>query len=123
MSRVNYKTLKQWFFEDAYQWCQEKFYDGVVHKWHSDESNEWGGALNSFDGNFKLPIENLMLYVIYIILRAGRNPYGHKVILNDIDKILAKNNLNDLISVLEEEEKQEFLYDLNLVLNNRELEE
>ncbi len=82
-----------------------------------------GGALNSFDGNFKLPIENLMLYVIYIILRAGRNPYGHKVILNDIDKILAKNNLNDLISVLEEEEKQEFLYDLNLVLNNRELEE
>ncbi|MGX2975804.1 hypothetical protein ACWIUH_12210 [Ursidibacter arcticus] len=35
---------------------------------------------------------------------------------------LFKNNIDVLFSVLEEE-KQEFLYDLNLVLNNREIEE
>ncbi|WP_242650029.1 MULTISPECIES: hypothetical protein [Rodentibacter] len=60
--RVNYKTLKQWFFEDAYQWCQEKFEKGKVNKWQYNES-EWGGALDSFEGSFNLPIENLMLYI------------------------------------------------------------
>ena len=40
----------------------------------------------------------------------------------DIDKILSQNRLDDLISILEEEERQDFLYDLNLVLNNREIE-
>ena len=72
--------------------------------------------------SFNTDIENLMLYVIYIILTAGRNPCGHKVILSDIDKILSQNRLDDLISILEEEERQDFLYDLNLVLNNREIE-
>lgn len=81
-----------------------------------------GGALYSFDGSFNTTIEILMLYVIYIILAAGRNPYGHKAILNDIDNILSQNRLEELISILEEEEKEEFLYDLNLVLNNREIE-
>lgn len=101
MKRVSYSTLKQWFFEDTYQWYQEKFYDGKVHKWHSDESDEWG-ALDSFEGHFDLPIENLM---IYIILRSGRNPYGHNKVLNDIYKILSENNLDELISDLGDEEK------------------
>ena len=122
MNRVDYKTLKQWFLDDAYIWCQRKFYNGTIHKWSHDESDEWGGALHSFDGRFNTDIENLMLYVIYIILTAGRNPCGHKVILSDIDKILSQNRLDDLIFILEEEERQDFLYDLNLVLNNREIE-
>lgn len=117
MERVNYKTLKQWFFEDAFQWCQEKFEKGKINKWSVDES-EWG-ALDSFEGSFNLPIENIMLY---IILRAGRNPYGHRLALQDIDRILFENSIDELVSVLEEE-KKEFLYDLNLVLNNREIEE
>ncbi|MGX2951662.1 hypothetical protein ACWIUA_12320, partial [Ursidibacter sp. B-7004-1] len=91
-------------------------------KWSANES-EWGGALYSFENSFNTPIENLMLYVIYIILRAGRNPYGHKITLQDIDKILSENDIDELVSVLGEEEKKEFLYDLNLVLNNREIEE
>ncbi|OOF42280.1 hypothetical protein BKK51_12985, partial [Rodentibacter trehalosifermentans] len=102
--RVNYKTLKKWFFEDAYLWCQRKFRNGKVYQWEKSES-EWGGALDSFEGCFNLPIENLMLYIIYVILRGGRNPYGHRAALNDIDKILSENNLNDLISELGEEEK------------------
>ncbi|MDO9874626.1 hypothetical protein Q7469_12250, partial [Glaesserella parasuis] len=43
MSRVNYKTLKQWFFEDAYQWCQEKFENGKINSWDVN-FNEWGVA-------------------------------------------------------------------------------
>lgn len=81
-----------------------------------------GGALDSFDGNFHLPIENLMLYVIFIITNGARHLYSHNLVMSDIDKILSEYNIDDLVSVLEEE-KQEFLYDLNLVLNNREIEE
>lgn len=122
MKRINYETLKKWFFEDAYQWCQEKFENGKIGKWHQSFT-EWGGALDSFEGHFDLPIENLMLNVIYIIVNAGRHEVSHDIVLSEIDDILSKNSLNDLISGLEEEEKQEFLYDLNLVLNNREIEE
>lgn len=42
MDRIDYKTLKQWFFEDAFQWCQEKFEKGKINKWSANES-EWGG--------------------------------------------------------------------------------
>ncbi|MFA9499539.1 hypothetical protein ACERCG_03700 [Mannheimia sp. E30BD] len=62
-----------------------------------------------------------MLSVIYIILNGARHTYSHTLVMNDIDKILSDNDLDNLISILEEE-KQEFLYDLNLVFNNRELE-
>ncbi|MCR1837455.1 hypothetical protein [Rodentibacter caecimuris] len=40
--QVDYKTLKQWFFDDAYIWCQRKFEDGKIKNWHK-EFNEWGG--------------------------------------------------------------------------------
>lgn len=63
-----------------------------------------------------------MLSVIYIILNGARHTYSHTLVMNNIDKILSENNLSNLISILEEE-RQEFLYDLNLVLNNREIEE
>lgn len=119
--RVNYGTLKQWFFEDAYQWCQENFIDGEVKKWHP-RSSEWGGALDSFHGNFDMPIENLMLNTIYIITNAGRNEVSHNIVLGRIDDILSKHSLEELISPLGEEERKEFLYDLNLVLNNRMIE-
>ncbi|OOF55749.1 hypothetical protein BKK56_05905 [Rodentibacter genomosp. 2] len=120
MNRVSYKELKQWFFEDAYLWCQRKFENGKVYQWGNSES-EWG-ALDTYENSFEKPIENLMIYVIYIILRSGRNPYSHNLVLNDIYKILSKYELNKLLLELEEE-KQDFLYDLDLVLNNREIEE
>lgn len=122
MERVTYDTLKQWFFNDAYLWCQRKFKDGKIKKWHSD-FDEWGEALDSFDNSFDTPIENLMLNVIYIITNAGRHNVSHNIVLDWIDEILSKNDLNDLISPLSEEEKNAFLYDLHLVLNNRQIEE
>ncbi|WP_293730377.1 hypothetical protein [uncultured Actinobacillus sp.] len=44
MDRVSYKELKQWFFDDAYLWCQRKFKNGKIDKWIGNET-EWGGAL------------------------------------------------------------------------------
>lgn len=44
MERVNYQTLKEWFFDDAYIWCQRKFRDGKINKWTGNET-EWGGII------------------------------------------------------------------------------
>ena len=120
--RVDYQTLKQWFFEDAYQWCQEKFENGKINKWVNGES-EWGGALYSLENSFDTPIENLMLYTISAITDAGRDKIYYGNLMRFIDDILENNELKNLIVCLDEEEKKEFLYDLNLVLNNREIEE
>ena len=48
---------------------------------------------------------------------------SHQIVFNEIQDILLNNNLDELVSVLEEDEKEDFLYDLNLILNNREIEE
>lgn len=120
MSRVDYKTLKQWFLDDAYIWCQRRFEKGVIKEWEN-EFNEWG-ALDSFSESFELPIENLMIDVIFIITNAGRLKRSHKIVLNRINDFLLKHNLNELISFLGEEEREDFLYDLNLILNNRKIE-
>ena len=48
---------------------------------------------------------------------------SHQIVFNEIQEILLNNNLDELVSVLEEDEKEDFRYDLNLILNNREIEE
>lgn len=60
-----------------------------------------------------------MIDVIFIITNAGRLKRSHQIVLNRINGFLLKHNLSELISFLEEE-REDFLYDLNLILNNRE---
>ena len=64
-----------------------------------------------------------MLNVIFIITNGARHILNHQIVFNEIQEILLNNNLDELVSVLEEDEKEDFLYDLNLILNNREIEE
>ena len=68
---------------------------------------------------FELPIEKLMLYVIAITGLSGRNKLAHYSIMSDIEDILSLNSLNDLIMDLEDVERDEFLRDLNIVMNNK----
>lgn len=82
-----------------------------------------GGALYSFENSFDTSIENLMLYTIAVITDSGRDKIYHTNLMRVIDRILEENELKNLIVCLGEEERKEFLYDLNLVLNNREIEE
>lgn len=81
-----------------------------------------GGALYSFENSFDTPIENLMLYTISVITDSGRDKIYHSNLMRVIDNILENNELESLIACLEEE-KQDFLYDLNLVMNNRDIED
>ena len=110
--RTNYSFLKSIFFQDAFSWCQEKFNGGYIHDWTINE-NEWGAALDTYENAFQLPIEKLMLYVIAITGLSGRNK------ISDIEEILSLNNLNDLITDLEDMERDEFLRDLSIVMNNK----
>lgn len=116
--RTNYSFLKSIFFQDAFSWCQEKFKGGYIHDWSINE-NEWGVALDTYENAFQLPIEKLMLYVIAITGLSGRNKLAHYSIMSDIEDILSLNSLNDLIMDLEDVERDEFLRDLNIVMNNK----
>lgn len=60
-----------------------------------------------------------MLYVIAITGLSGRNKIAHYSIISDIEEILSLNNLNDLITDLEDIERDEFLRDLSIVMNNK----
>ena len=90
--RTTYSFLKSIFFQDAFSWCQEKFKGGYIHDWSINE-NEWG--------------------------LSGRNKLAHYSIMSDIEDILSLNSLNDLIMDLEDVERDEFLRDLNIVMNNK----
>lgn len=116
--RTNYSFLKSIFFQDAFSWCQDKFNGGYIHDWTINE-NEWGAALDTYENAFQLPIEKLMLYVIAITGLSGRNKIAHYSIISDIEEILSLNNLNDLITDLEDMERDEFLRDLSIVMNNK----
>ena len=60
-----------------------------------------------------------MLYVSAITGLSGRNKIAHYSIFSDIEEILSLNSLDDLIMDLEDVEKDEFLRDLNIVMNNK----
>lgn len=115
--RTNYETLKLWFLKSAYYACQNKFEFGKISKWLPNES-EWGYASYQFENSFDLPVENLMLSVIEIICNAGRHEPTHKICMENIQRIISENNLNDLLSDLDIEEKEEFMADFNLVMEN-----
>ncbi|OBX06850.1 hypothetical protein QV08_08945 [Gallibacterium salpingitidis] len=119
---ITYYELKKKFFFEAYDWCRKRFHEGKIFKWNKD-FDEWKGALDSLGNSFDNKIENLMINVIYIIANGARNILNHQIIFNEIQLILTENNLNNLLKDLNVEEKEEFLYDLNLILNNRGIEE
>lgn len=64
-----------------------------------------------------------MLFTVESICNAGRCKDVHVFLLDSIRNILSQHSLEELLKDLEEDEKNEFIYDLNLVLNNREIEE
>ncbi|WKT00161.1 hypothetical protein NYR30_02330 [Gallibacterium salpingitidis] len=121
IERITYNELKEYFFFDAYRWCSDRFDKGKIFAWNTN-FHEWGGALDTFDSPFDSTIEHLMINVIFIITNGARHILSHQIAFSEIQTILAKNNLNYLLKDLNLEEKKEFLYDLNLILNNREIE-
>lgn len=118
--RRNYIELKQDYMLIAFDACASKFHLGKVDKWVDNET-EYGYADYDFECCFRLPIEYLMWYVISIIVHAGRNYTYHKMRLRKIKEILREHDIENLISDFGMEEREEFMRDLDLVLQNQKL--
>ena len=102
--RRNYIELKQDYMLIAFDACASKFHLGKVGKWVNNET-EYGYVDYNFECCFRLPIDHLMWYVISIIVHAGRNYTCHKIRVREIKEILRKNDINNLISDFDEEER------------------
>ena len=120
--RENYQTIKDGFFDSAYRSCKRKFNNGKVKRWLDNES-EWGYAYEAWEISYELPIEILMLTVIEIIVLSGRSLFAHDFLLKKLKDILLNNNLEEMLNELEAEEKDDFVSDLKLVLENQVLED
>ncbi|HDR0967798.1 TPA: hypothetical protein RVS92_001338 [Pasteurella multocida] len=120
MDRESYKNIKAYYLESGYDWCKRKFYHGEVHR-EVEPSLEWSGANYDWENAYDSTIEKLMLFTVEIICNAGRFKDVHIFLLDNIQKILSEHDLNHLLKDLGKEEREDFLYDLNLVLNNREI--
>ena len=66
-------------------------------------------AYDQFDNAFDQPIERLMLEVLMLILDAGRgSEQSRSFHREEILRLLAENDLNEMISGLQAEETEEF---------------
>ena len=115
-TRKKYDDIRSSFLFFGYAYCKHKFMNGRIYPWVKTET-EWGGALEDLELSYELTIQNLMLYVVATILFAGRNAETHNYFLGKIREILQSNKIDDLISILDADEKEDFLNDLNDVLN------
>ena len=119
--RTTYDELKKDFLASAFGACRAKCHRGQVDGWMEHES-EWGYASYDFESGFHLPIEKLMIHVINTITNAGRIAEVHRFHLCEINNILSKYTTEELFADLDDEEKEDFLYDLEIILDNQLLE-
>lgn len=115
--RVSYGEIREWFLGHYYTVCRRKLNnfkrDGKT--WGENES-ETGYSYYEFENAYDLPIEILMLEVFVLILYAGRSSAQAEKYHRDlIVGILKDNDFNKLMGDITEEEKEDLLYDMNLL--------
>ncbi|MCS3407629.1 hypothetical protein [Serratia sp. AKBS12] len=115
--RMSYKDIRTDFLDCFYSCCrnildtsnksgEKPSYDGI----------EIGYASYQYEHVPFIPIENLMLNVFKLVLMAGRGPEGVEInIRNNISDILKDRSLEELLLDASEEEKNDLLYDMELL--------
>ncbi|MEQ4454279.1 hypothetical protein ABNT06_23110 [Kosakonia sacchari] len=116
--RVTYQEIKLSFLDSCYSYCRHKL-KGIKRGgagWAEGE-HEIGYAYEQFENAYDLPIEKLMLEVVALIFWGGRCP-AHSYVLHkkSIDRILSEINLDVLVSILGDDERQDFLGDIELLM-------
>ena len=115
--RFDYEEIRTSLLDLYYVCCRRKLHHAPRHggEWHKDES-EIGFAYGEFCDSYDLPIENIMLEVLALILRAGRGPeQAQKYHYNKIVEILSSHSLEELFKDIGEEERNDLLYDMKLL--------
>ena len=125
--RTSYLAIRDEFLLIAFQYCADKFQNGMVLPWKEGES-EWVYAADVLAQKYDMPVEKMMLSVAAVIANAGRIPPFHHKHLKHIHDYLEQNNINQIIDALytepnedEETEEEYFPYDLNRVIHNPEI--
>lgn len=108
--RVVYAEIKSDFLDCYYQYCQNK----IGEIWISGE-HERGWAYDQWFTGYDLPTEKLMLEVIAMILNSGRSKQSDLFHRAQIEKILVKHSLEQILNCLIGEELVDFTYDLKLL--------
>lgn len=120
MERMKYEEIKEFYFNCYLIYCKTKTKSaeskGVQNLWHDGE-HELGYAINEFSSpdNSRLAIENLMSEVLSIILNGYRWPEIIERHYSNVEKILASNDLDQMLLTLPREEKRLFVRDLKLL--------
>jgi len=121
MDRVSYNEIKTWCLESLYDGCKEF---GRSHEWSYNQiiayvydnfcykGESYKGILNKPKGSFDHAIEYLMVEVVILILGGGWDATQEEYHRNEIVKILQDNDLEFMLSMLENEERTEFEMDL-----------
>ncbi|MBV7433789.1 hypothetical protein KRX19_02025 [Cardiobacteriaceae bacterium TAE3-ERU3] len=120
--RKNFLYIRDAFLLEGFACSTKRFHDGKIHRWVKD-GEEWHGAYQACKKEFSLPIEQLMLLLIYTVSLAGRDQEQHIINKNKIDEIIEQYGLENLIKDLSTEldedgrnEKTEFTIALNAIL-------
>ena len=115
--RMSYKDIRTDFLDCFYGFCrnildmsnksgEKPLYDGI----------EIGYASYQYEHVPFIPIENLMLNVFKLVLMAGRGPEEVEInVRNNISDILKDRSLEELLLDASEEEKNDLLYDMELL--------
>ncbi len=115
--RMSYKDIRTDFLDCFYGCCrnildmsnksgEKPLYDGI----------EIGYASYQYEHVPFIPIENLMLNVFKLVLMAGRGPEEVEInVRNNISNILKDRSLEELLLDASEEEKNDLLYDMELL--------
>jgi hypothetical protein len=125
--RATYGDIKFWFLCDMFDKCRDKWfehklsYESLMEAVYGEFCLKEGDYRPPLEANglgqFKLPIEYLMLAVVYLVM-AG--PWSDKSIhyaKEVMDKILDDNDLIEMLESLPEEERYKFEFDLKFLKN------
>lgn len=118
--RMTYSEIRGMTLECFYDCCRHilstKKKLGASSFKPSYDGYEIGYASYQFECTPFSPIEKLMFEVFSLILMAGRGPRDvENNYRNSISAILEKTNLESLIEGIDEEEKTNLLYDMELL--------
>ncbi|RED43084.1 hypothetical protein [Aestuariispira insulae] len=101
MDRATLEEIKTDFLDSYFYYCWHKIETGA--DW-SDREQEYGYAYEKRKDAYDLPVEQLMLEVIMLILKANRwQDYDH-VHLDRINRILEEHGWEELSKDLSAEE-------------------
>ena len=116
-NRSTYFEIKENFLECCFDYCRSK----IDSEWLEKET-EIGFAYEQYVymeedkyTAYKITLENLMLETITLILRAGRSSVAEEYHRMMISRLLSKGDISQEINNLPEEERFDFVSDLEVL--------